>query len=264
LAADVVSVLTRSSSKETEAWPTYRDILLDMKKRLGVPCSSVLATADLESEIFLHVLSQHAEYVGYNHDTSTAASIALDCVDAQHTNHDGHVDAGRTVSKKKKMKAATTLRQLKTAVKATLLSPISFGYKDVVPAVAKVATTLAVTRVQLDVLGRVARVVVQRAIHHRAVVAHALQTGSRGFATRVAVETAKQRLMGAVAKYTALRQLFVCVGPLMWISTAWDLAKLSLGTDYARLTRTVFMMAQIRLVRTRGWDIGTQNDVNHE
>jgi len=262
LAADVVSVLTRSSSQETEAWPTYRDILLDMKKRLGVPCSSVLATADLESEIFLHVLSQHAEYVGYNHDTSTAASIALDCVDAQHTNHDGHVDGGRTVSKKKK-KAAATLRQLKTAVKATLLSPISFGYKDVVPAVAKVATTLAVTRVQLDVLGRVARVVVQRAIHYRAVVAHALQTGSRGFATRVAVETAKQRLMGAVAKYTALRQLFVCVGPLMWISTAWDLAKLSLGTDYARLTRTVFMMAQIRLVRTRGWDIGTNNDVNH-
>eukprot|EP00889_Picochlorum_renovo_P008737 jgi/Picre1/35767/NNA_003227.t1 len=50
LAADVVSVLTRSSSQETEAWPTYRDILLDMKKRLGVPCSSVLATADLESE----------------------------------------------------------------------------------------------------------------------------------------------------------------------------------------------------------------------
>lgn len=271
LAADVVSVIT-SSSKETEAWPTYRDILLDMKKRLGVPCSSVLATADLESEIFLHVLSQHAEYVGYNHDTNTAASIALDCVDTHHTHNDVDVDVdgvrtssvSKATKKKKKKKGATTLHQLKTAVKATLLSPMSFGYKDIVPAVAKVATTLAVTRVQLDVLGRVARVVVQRAIHHRAIVAHALQTGSRGFATRVAVETAKQRLLGAVAKYTALRQLFVCVGPLMWISTAWDLAKLSLGTDYARLTRTVFMMAQIRLVRTRGWDIGRHNDDDHE
>lgn len=251
LAADALSVFT--SSKETRAWPTYRDILLDIKKRLGVPCSSVLATADLESEIFLHVLSQHAEYVGYSHDTSTAASIALDCVDTQHQD-----DTPTSVPQRKK----APLHQLKTAVKATLLSPISIGYKDVVPAVAKVATTLAMTRVQLDVLGRVARVVVQRAIHHRAVVSHALQNGSREFASRVAVETAKQRLIRAVTKYTALRQLFVCIGPLMWISTAWDLAKLSLGTDYARLTRTVFMMAQIRLVRTRGWNtmVGSNHD----
>ncbi|KAF3792400.1 hypothetical protein EJ110_NYTH10465 [Nymphaea thermarum] len=38
--------------------PSYRDVLLDLRKKLRVPCSSRLTTGDLEAEIFLHVLQE--------------------------------------------------------------------------------------------------------------------------------------------------------------------------------------------------------------
>jgi uncharacterized protein YaaW (UPF0174 family) len=75
---------------------------------------------------------------------------------------------------------------------------------------------------------------------------------------QLAVETARQNLVGAIGKYSALRHVFSFVAPMLWISTALDLARMSLGTDYARLARTVFMLAQIRLVRTRGWTNSTE------
>ncbi|XP_031498959.1 uncharacterized protein LOC116263378 isoform X1 [Nymphaea colorata] len=38
--------------------PSYRDVLLDLRKKLRIPCSSRLTTGDLEAEIFLHVLQE--------------------------------------------------------------------------------------------------------------------------------------------------------------------------------------------------------------
>jgi uncharacterized protein YaaW (UPF0174 family) len=35
----------------------------------------------------------------------------------------------------------------------------------------------------------------------------------------------------------------------MWASTIADLAAMSIGTDYARVVRAVFTLAQIRLLR---------------
>ncbi|GJN33842.1 hypothetical protein PR202_gb22468 [Eleusine coracana subsp. coracana] len=55
LAADARSVI--------RGWrPSYRDVLLGVRRKLGVQCSSKLCTADLEAEIFLHpneYLSDH-------------------------------------------------------------------------------------------------------------------------------------------------------------------------------------------------------------
>jgi uncharacterized protein YaaW (UPF0174 family) len=70
---------------------------------------------------------------------------------------------------------------------------------------------------------------------------------------RVMVERAKQRLVGAVVEYTSVRTLFSFVGPLLWASTACDLLLMSLGTDYARLAKTVALLAQVRLLHTSGW-----------
>ena len=43
--------------------PSYREALLRVRDRLHVPCPGGLATQDLESEIFLHLLQRQAEAV---------------------------------------------------------------------------------------------------------------------------------------------------------------------------------------------------------
>lgn len=40
--------------------PSYRNVLLGVRKKLGVPCSSKLSTQDLEVEIFLHLLQEYS------------------------------------------------------------------------------------------------------------------------------------------------------------------------------------------------------------
>ncbi|OMO63362.1 hypothetical protein CCACVL1_22409 [Corchorus capsularis] len=53
LAADARSTL--------RGWrPSYRNVLLSVRKKLNVPCSSKLLTEDLEAEIFLHLLREYS------------------------------------------------------------------------------------------------------------------------------------------------------------------------------------------------------------
>ncbi|RCV11910.1 hypothetical protein SETIT_2G224600v2 [Setaria italica] len=55
LAADARSII--------RGWrPSYRDVLLGVRKKLGVQCSSKLSTADLEAEIFLHLVNEYSSH----------------------------------------------------------------------------------------------------------------------------------------------------------------------------------------------------------
>ena len=42
--------------------PSYRDVLLTVRKKLNVPCSTKLSSEDLEAEIFLHLLQEYSRY----------------------------------------------------------------------------------------------------------------------------------------------------------------------------------------------------------
>ncbi|PWZ15570.1 hypothetical protein Zm00014a_023869 [Zea mays] len=47
----------------TRGWrPSYRDVLLRVRKKIGVQCSSKLCTADLEAEIFLHLVNEYSSH----------------------------------------------------------------------------------------------------------------------------------------------------------------------------------------------------------
>ncbi|CAA6664729.1 unnamed protein product [Spirodela intermedia] len=59
LAADARSTLRSGGWR-----PSYRDVLLGVRRKLGVPCSSRLSTEDLEIEIFLHLLNEYASPEG--------------------------------------------------------------------------------------------------------------------------------------------------------------------------------------------------------
>ncbi|RMZ56610.1 hypothetical protein APUTEX25_001695, partial [Auxenochlorella protothecoides] len=43
------------------------------------------------------------------------------------------------------------------------------------------------------------------------------------------------------------------LGPAVTVSAACEVLLASMGTDYARLCRAVFLLAQIRLLRTHGF-----------
>eukprot|EP00897_Mesotaenium_endlicherianum_P002679 jgi/Mesen1/2439/ME000157S01576 len=80
LAADARATLRRQR-------PTYRSVLLGVKERLQVPCSTGLATADLESEIFLHLLQEYTSQPGSSgHNTSTRAGARTPFVNSPNSN----------------------------------------------------------------------------------------------------------------------------------------------------------------------------------
>ncbi|KIY99117.1 hypothetical protein MNEG_8844 [Monoraphidium neglectum] len=71
---------------------------------------------------------------------------------------------------------------------------------------------------------------------------------------RAAERLAAQRgLTGAAARYGALRGAMAFVGPVMWGWLAVDLGMMAIGTDYSRIIRAVFVLAQVRLLCTHGW-----------
>ncbi|XP_021725107.1 uncharacterized protein LOC110692420 isoform X2 [Chenopodium quinoa] len=64
LAADARSTL--------RGWrPSYRNVLLDVRKELKIPCSKKLSTDDLEVEIFIHILGECSR------DWDTAAALKV-------------------------------------------------------------------------------------------------------------------------------------------------------------------------------------------
>ncbi|KAI3895407.1 hypothetical protein MKX03_032620 [Papaver bracteatum] len=50
--------------------PSYRDILLSVRRKLSIPCNSKLSTEDLEVEIFLHLLQEYSSDVALQHGLS--------------------------------------------------------------------------------------------------------------------------------------------------------------------------------------------------
>lgn len=225
-------------------WPTYRQTLLAIRKRTGVPCSPALETSDLETEIFLHLLSEHSDYVSMG-PSSHKPSVVKDA--------EAIANSGDGMTHTLQRKGSSGRGVLKG-----LVSPLKFGSKDIMPALARLATTVVVTRAHYTFARGLGSLVLKRAAEHRAVIASLARSSSKNTMKQLAVETARQNLVGAIGKYSALRHVFSFVAPMLWISTALDLARMSLGTDYARLARTVFMLAQIRLVRTRGWTNSTE------
>lgn len=59
------------------------------------------------------------------------------------------------------------------------------------------------------------------------------------------VQAAQKGVTVATARYSALRGALSFLGPVMWGTFAVDLALKAIGTDYARVVRAVFLLAQV-------------------
>lgn len=71
-----------------------------------------------------------------------------------------------------------------------------------------------------------------------------------------ALQAAKEGITAAAGRYAAARSLLGVLGPIVWASTALELLYVSVGTDWSRIVKAVFALAQIRLLRTYGFSAG--------
>lgn len=67
------------------------------------------------------------------------------------------------------------------------------------------------------------------------------------------LQAAQKGLIASTARYSATSGALGILVPLMWAWLGADLALQSLGTDYGRIMPVMCLLAQIRLLRTRGF-----------
>jgi len=224
--------------------PSYRDTLMSIRNRMDVPCSTNLATFDLETEVFLHILKNCLEYVQGEADLTDpqqAASVA--CA------HEG--DGMSTSSRKSQRGGHWTER---------VMAPFRFGFKELAPTLAKLGSAMTITAVGRGTAQQLAAQLVSSHLKYqaalRASTAVASQSGSgmiAGWGKRAVLDAAQRGLTTATARYSAIQGALSFLGPVMWGWLALDLAYKAIGTDYARVIRAVFILAQVRLVSTGGF-----------
>jgi hypothetical protein len=59
------------------------------------------------------------------------------------------------------------------------------------------------------------------------------------------VQASQQGLTSAAARYGAARGMLSVLGPVMWALFAGELAVKSIGTDYGRVVRAMYTLAQV-------------------
>jgi hypothetical protein len=103
--------------------------------------------------------------------------------------------------------------------------------------------------------------------HHaryQAVAKAATSTAAQGMLSQwqrqAALAAAQRGLTSATLRYSAVRGALSFIGPMMWAWLAFDLVRAAVGTDYARVVRAVYIMAQVRLVATQGWSNPEDDD----
>jgi uncharacterized protein YaaW (UPF0174 family) len=214
LAADGVTVL-RGKTQQV----TYRQALIQVCRYLKIPYSKNLSTADLEAEVFLHLLGQAWKRLPQSEQTNLTQKV---------------------------QKALTETKPLQPL-------PIS-AQKDPLGWLFKAGSLVAVNSViRPIILGQIAS---QFALHFAKyqVAKEALITGGATAATQfqnyVAIQTANRGMAVTATKYGVTRSVFSFLGPLLWTWLVADLGWRAISTNYARIIPTIFTLAQIRLTRS--------------
>lgn len=225
LGADAVSTLKGHR-------PSYREVLVHMRQKLHVQCPSDLGTSELEAEIFLHLLNNYAGYVqstGGDENKNVAAAVV-----------DGDGMAGG--------------RPLKRGWKwmERVTAPLKFGRSDVVSLLGKFGGAVTISAVKKVLLQDIGTQLVVRRLNYQSALKTLYDEGVASLRSRAAVQAAHRGLTAVAVRYSTVRSALSMLGPLMWAWLGADLVLKSVGTDYSRIIKTVFALAQVRLLRTYG------------
>ncbi|KAL0927124.1 hypothetical protein M5K25_001283 [Dendrobium thyrsiflorum] len=208
--------------------PSYRNVLLGVRRKLKVSCSNKLSTEDLEVEIFLHLLQEYS-----SQENSSISSVW----EGAKLANGGSLSVG--------------LSQWKIQ----LLAVVKTGAKEFQDVILKGGGMLTLSRILQLLSSRFSGKMIMEAANYeikREIIKRGGQMAAINLESRAALLAARKGLAGAASKYLGLRSLMVFLGPLLWGTFLADVVIQSLGTDYARVLRAIYAFAQIRLTRTYG------------
>ncbi|XP_004301233.1 PREDICTED: uncharacterized protein LOC101312837 [Fragaria vesca subsp. vesca] len=209
--------------------PSYRNVLLAVRKELNIPCSSKLSTEDLEAEIFLHLLRD------YSSEESGSFEDLLEFSEPS----DGQNSLELGLSQWK-VQALTALKVGAAELRSMFL---------------KGGGILTLAKIYQLLARKLSGKVFLEAANYqlkRDFVRKGGQLAAINLESRVALLAAKQGFAGATSRYLGLRSMMALLGPVLWGTFLADVVIQMLGTDYARILRAIYAFAQIRITRTYG------------
>lgn len=212
--------------------PTYKESLAHIRSKLGISCPPNLDTQDLEAEIFLHLLQNYQQDVLSISGDSEGAQAAAAVIEG-----DGMVP--RVV-------------QRRGSWFKKLTSPLKFGREDIMSTISKLGSAVTLSALRTAILEQMSSQLAARKIQYQMAMKVLCTEGVGCIRRRAAVTAAQRGVTMSAARFGAVKSALSMLGPMMWAWLGVDLALKSIGTDYARIVKTVFALAQVRLIHTQG------------
>ncbi|MBE9223559.1 hypothetical protein IQ215_12715 [Cyanobacterium stanieri LEGE 03274] len=214
LGADGVTVLKRRTHQVS-----YREILIQVCRYLKIPYGISMATVDIETEIFLHLLQKAWAKLPAHEQNSIRNQV------------------------------------IKSLANATTPEPLPLRLQhDPLKIILKGSGVVAISSILKSWLLK--KIAQQFALHfatYQVAKSGLIKGGvalASGFQTQVALQVAKRGMMVNTARYTAVRGAFAFLGPALWACFFADLGWRAIATNYTRIIPVIFTLAQIRLTRT--------------
>lgn len=213
LAADGVTVLKGQTEKVS-----YRQILVRVCHFLKVPYSQKMPTTEIEAEIYLHLVNKAWKRLPPSEQKSLSIQIQKALADSH------------------------TPQPLPVHLQHNPLDIVLKG-----------GSVIAINSILKPILLK--HIAGQFALHFARYqgAKTALIEGGTAIANQIALQTAKQGMTTAAARYGAVRTVLSLVGPALWGWFIADLGWKAIATDYGRIIPTIFALAQIRLTRDDCW-----------
>lgn len=196
---------------------SYRQILVRVCHFLKVPYSQKMPTTEIEAEIYLHLVNKAWKRLPPSEQKSLSIQIQKALADSH------------------------TPQPLPVHLQHNPLDIVLKG-----------GSVIAVNSILKPILLK--HIAGQFALHfvrYQGAKTALVQGGA--IANQLALQTAKQGMTTAAARYGAVRTVLSLVGPALWGWFIADLGWKAIATDYGRIIPTIFALAQIRLTREDCW-----------
>ena len=196
---------------------SYRQILVRVCHFLKVPYSQKMPTTEIEAEIYLHLVNKAWKRLPPSEQKSLSIQIQKALADSH------------------------TLQPLPVHLQH---NPLDIVFKG--------GSVIAINSILKPILLK--HIAGQFALHfarYQGAKTALVQGGT--IVNQIALQTAKQGMTRAAARYGAVRTVLSLVGPALWGWFIADLGWKAIATDYGRIIPTIFALAQIRLTRDDCW-----------
>lgn len=196
---------------------SYRQILVRVCHFLKVPYSQKMPTTEIEAEIYLHLVNKAWKRLPPSEQKSLSIQIQKALADSH------------------------TPQPLPVHLQHNPLDIVLKG-----------GSVIAINSILKPILLK--HIAGQFALHfvrYQGAKTAVVQGGA--IVNQIALQTAKQGMTRAAARYGAVRTVLSLVGPALWGWFIADLGWKAIATDYGRIIPTIFALAQIRLTREDCW-----------